>query len=107
MHRLDVHSSSHIRERSTSFHSRQHSHGHVLVLGKDGVVGLEGVLLEVLGSVLGRHLDVELAVSGQSLELEVELGSVSRWHQASGEVHLASNEGLDSHGHPHEPHAPH
>ena len=50
----------------------QHSHGHVLVLGKDGVVRLETVLLKVLGSVLGGHLDVELAVSW---ELEVVLGS--------------------------------
>jgi hypothetical protein len=36
----------------------------MLVLGKDGVVGLERVLLKVLGSVLGRHLDVELGESG-------------------------------------------
>lgn len=36
-------------------------HGHVLLLGKDGIVGLELVLLEILGSLGRADLDVELA----------------------------------------------
>jgi hypothetical protein len=35
-------------------------HGHVLLLGKDGIVGLELVLFEVLGSLGRADLDVEL-----------------------------------------------
>jgi hypothetical protein len=36
----------------------------VLLLGEDGVVRLEAILVEVLGAVLGRHLDVELGSAG-------------------------------------------
>lgn len=35
-------------------------HGHVLLLGKDSIVGLELVLLEVLGALGRTNLDVEL-----------------------------------------------
>ena len=39
---------------------RPNLHRHVLLLGEDGIVGLEVVLFQVLGSVLGVDLDVEL-----------------------------------------------
>jgi hypothetical protein len=47
--------------------------GHMLLLGKDSIVGLQVIFLEVLSSLGGSDLDIELIVSLAPVDVMIRL----------------------------------